>query len=324
MLASTSSTKPEARLRQQVRAWFIAPSRRRRHLASPAQPARRHRDPSIGTFSEASRALGRPRTTWPIGVPRGARRPASTCSPGSRHPAELADRRPGGADEVDVAVDSRRPAYTGCAIRHAGARVGRSPPNPLARGRVGPADHRRGDLPVGLIVDAFGVGGPPLVALVTVLQSLPSVVLAPAFMAAAARVRRPQLLAGGADRALRHGCRCRHPARDERAGGRRPRPGRDRRPRSTVLRPIRGTLVPMIARSPDELVAANVGITTGMSAASLLGPAVAAVILVAGSVEATFLLASALFVVRWQRRAACETSRTPRNHVRWHVPASPA
>ena len=90
---------------------------------------------------------------------------------------------------------------------------------------------------------------------------------------------------------------------------------------STVLRPIRGTLVPMIARSPDELVAANVGITTGMSAASLLGPAVAAVILVAGSVEATFLLASALFVVARQR-AACGMSPTPRNHVRCSVPAS--
>jgi MFS family permease len=150
---------------------------------------------------------------------------------------------------------------------------------------------------VGLIVYAFDVGGAPLVALVTVLQSLPSVVLAPAFMAATIRIRRPKLLAGVLT------VRCATVATmgvllalnapvvwvlilaaiDGLA--------------STILRPIRGTLVPMIARSPEELVAANVGITTGMSAASLLGPAVAAVSLSAGNVQITFLFASVLFVV---------------------------
>ena len=150
---------------------------------------------------------------------------------------------------------------------------------------------------VGLIVYAFDVGGAPLVALVTVLQSLPSVVLAPAFMAATIRIRRQTLLAGVLT------VRCATVATmgvllalnapvvgvlalaaiDGLA--------------STILRPIRGTLVPMIARSPEELVAANVGITTGMSAASLLGPAVAAVSLSAGNVQITFLFASVLFVV---------------------------
>jgi MFS family permease len=150
---------------------------------------------------------------------------------------------------------------------------------------------------VGLIVYAFGVGGPALVALVTVLQSLPSVVLAPAFMAATTHVRRPQLLAGVLTvRCVTVAAAGILLATNGPAVGVLALAAVDGLA-STVLRPIRGTLVPMIARSPDELVAANVGITTGMSAASLFGPAVAAVILVAGSVEATFLLASVLFVV---------------------------
>ena len=150
---------------------------------------------------------------------------------------------------------------------------------------------------VGLIVYAFDVGGPPLVALVTVLQSLPSVVLAPAFMAATTPVRRPQLLAGVLTvRCVTVAAAAVLLAINGPAAGVLILAAVDGLA-STVLRPIRGMLVPMIARSPDELVAANVGITTGMSAASLLGPAVAAVILIVGSVEATFLLASALFVV---------------------------
>ena len=150
---------------------------------------------------------------------------------------------------------------------------------------------------VGLIVYAFGVGGPPLVAVVTVLQSLPSVVLAPAFMAATAGIRRQKLLAGvltvrfATVAAMGVLLALNAPAVgvlllaaiDGLA--------------STILRPIRGTLVPMLARSPEELVAANVGITTGMSAASLLGPAVAAVSLSAGNAQVTFLFASVLFVV---------------------------
>ena len=124
---------------------------------------------------------------------------------------------------------------------------------------------------VGLIVYAFEAGGPSLVALVTVLQSLPSVVLAPALMAATAGVRRPHLLAGVLT------ARCATvaamgvlPALNAPAIGILVLAAIDG-VASTILRPIRGTLVPMLARSPEELVAANVGITTGMSTASLLG-----------------------------------------------------
>ena len=150
---------------------------------------------------------------------------------------------------------------------------------------------------VGLIVYAFEVGGAPVVALVTVLQSLPSVVLAPAFMAAMERVRRTRLLAGVlAVRCITIAAAGLLLATNGPAAGVLVLAAIDGLA-STVLRPIRGTLVPMLARSPEELVAANVGITTGMSGASLVGPAVAAVVLAVGSVGATFLLGAALSLV---------------------------
>jgi MFS family permease len=157
---------------------------------------------------------------------------------------------------------------------------------------------------VGLIVYAFGVGGPPIVALVTVLQSLPSVVLAPAVMAATMGVRRQHLLAAVLTvRFLTVAAAAVLLAADAPAVVVLVLAAIDGLA-STVLRPIRGALVPMIARSPQELVAANVGITAGMSVASLFGPAVAAVVLTAASVEATFVLGSALILV-----ALASTSR---------------
>jgi MFS family permease len=149
---------------------------------------------------------------------------------------------------------------------------------------------------VGLIVYAFQVGGAPVVALVTVLQSLPSVVFAPAFMAATERVRRQQLLAGVLTvRFLAIAAAGALLAANGPAAGVLVVAAIDGLA-STVLRPIRGTLVPMLARSPEELVAANVGITTGMSGASLAGPAVAAAVLALGSVQATFLLGAILIL----------------------------
>ena len=146
---------------------------------------------------------------------------------------------------------------------------------------------------VGLVVFAFRVGGPSAIALVAVLQSLPSVVLAPLLTAATGRFSRggvlrailvvrvlavalaAVLLAGGIgdDAALVVFVLA---AVDGLA--------------STLLRPIRGALIPMLARSPEELVSANVAITTGMSAASLAGPALAALLLALGGVEIPFVL----------------------------------
>ena len=150
---------------------------------------------------------------------------------------------------------------------------------------------------VGLIVYAFGVGGAPVVALVTVLQSLPSVVLAPAFMAATEHRRRQQILVGVlAVRFLAVTAAGILLMTNGPAAGVLALAAIDGLA-STILRPIRGALVPMLARSPEELVAANVGITSGWSVACLLGPTVAAVLLGAGSAQATFFIAAGLFLV---------------------------
>ena len=149
---------------------------------------------------------------------------------------------------------------------------------------------------VGLIVYAFDVGGAPAVALVALLQSLPSAVLVPLITAATGRVPRARLLAALLGvRALSVGVAAAILMTDGPAYGVFLLAAVDGLG-STLLRPIRGALVPMIARSPEELVKANVGITTGMSAAALVGPAVAAAALAVGGVEATFLIGTVTFI----------------------------
>ena len=79
---------------------------------------------------------------------------------------------------------------------------------------------------------------------------------------------------------------------------------------STMIRPVRGAITPAVARSSEELVAANVAITTGDAAAALVGPAVAAVILVIGDPVDTFIVGLALLagatLTAWHVRVAGE------------------
>jgi hypothetical protein len=164
---------------------------------------------------------------------------------------------------------------------------------------------------VGLVVSAYRAGGPSAVAFVALLQSLPSVVLAPMVLSLAEVVPRERLLravlvvrvvciglagvAVGVDGAL--GVVYALVAIDAVA--------------STLLRPLRSALIPMIARSPDELVSANVVVTTGASAAGLVGPALAALLLTLAGPAPTFLVGSAGFalslVVAARLRAAPDT-----------------
>ena len=66
---------------------------------------------------------------------------------------------------------------------------------------------------------------------------------------------------------------------------------------AALLRPLRATLVPALARSPEEL-AANVASTTGDSLAALVGPSVAALLLATGgSIASTFVAGAATMVV---------------------------
>ena len=142
---------------------------------------------------------------------------------------------------------------------------------------------------VGLFVIAYDLGGPGSVAVIAVIRTLPSVVLAPTMAAMAsgrrtdASLRWTLLVRVTSVTALALGLLAGGPllllaglvALDSIA--------------ATFLRPLRGAALPAVARSPDELVAGNVALTTGDSLASLVGPALAALVLVAAGPIATFV-----------------------------------
>jgi hypothetical protein len=85
----------------------------------------------------------------------------------------------------------------------------------------------------------------------------------------------------------------------------------------TFLRPLRAAALPAVARSPEELVAGNVGLTTGDSLAGLTGPLLAGLALTVGGPAATFvpglgLLVLALVATLGLRAAAPATTRPNR------------
>ena len=142
---------------------------------------------------------------------------------------------------------------------------------------------------VGLAVLAYEAGGTAAVALVAIIRALPSVVLVPVLLGAfdamppdrllrfviAARVAflavATALVAGDALPVLVYLVA----GIDAVAGG--------------LTRPLRATLTPGLARSTEELVAANVTTVTGDALAAMLGPGGAAIVLAVGEVPATFV-----------------------------------
>jgi hypothetical protein len=150
---------------------------------------------------------------------------------------------------------------------------------------------------VGLLVWAYTVAGPGAVALVAVIKSVPSVVLAPAMAALAAdrpidRNLRWTLVVRVASVAILGGLLVvdgpvvavlAFVAVDGIA--------------ATFLRPLRSAALPAVARSPDELVAGNVALTTGDSLAGLAGPLVAGVVLTVAGPAATFVPGIILLVL---------------------------
>jgi hypothetical protein len=142
---------------------------------------------------------------------------------------------------------------------------------------------------VGLVVFAYRAGGPSLVALVALLQSLPSVVLAPLVLSLAEALPRERLLRGVlAVRFVAIGLAGIVLAAEGAAAVVIGLSAIDA-VASTLLRPLRSVLIPMTAHSPDELVSANVAVTTGASAAGLAGPALAAMLLALAGPGPTFL-----------------------------------
>lgn len=150
---------------------------------------------------------------------------------------------------------------------------------------------------VSVLVFAFQTGGAGAVAFVTILRTAPSIVLVPLITTLAGARRADELLR--ATLVVRIACVLLAGAAvlaatpplvvyvlvaiDSVVG--------------TVLQPIRGSLVPAIARTPAELVTGNVALTTGDSLGALLGPSLAAVTLVAGGTAAPFIPGLALLAL---------------------------
>jgi Cyclic nucleotide-binding domain len=150
---------------------------------------------------------------------------------------------------------------------------------------------------VAVFVFAFTIGGPGAVAVVAILRTAPSVVLAPLVTNLAGARRADDLLratlsvrlvvvilAGiamvvGMPALVVYGL----VAIDAVA--------------ATLLRPIRGSLLPAIAKTPAELVTGNVAMTTGDSLAALVGPTLAAAVLVVGGTAAPFVPGIALLTI---------------------------
>ncbi len=165
---------------------------------------------------------------------------------------------------------------------------------------------------VGLFVYTYAATGAGGVALIAAIRTLPSVVLAPAMAALASQ--------GAEDRALRATLVARIVsvallgllmatggsamiafglvAADSVA--------------ATFLRPLRGTLLPAVARSPDELVAGNVALTTGDSLANLVGPGLAAVALALAGPATTFAIGLALLALAFTAALGIRPDRRPR------------
>lgn len=161
---------------------------------------------------------------------------------------------------------------------------------------------------VGLLVFAYAVNGPGGVAIVGVLQAAPSVVLLPLALRLTSSVPRDRLLRSLVAARLASIGTAAWIAGDA-IGSRQSLEGGPvslagllvfglaavDAVAASVVRPVRAALVPEIARSPEELVAANVSITAGRSLASLVGPGTAALLLAARDPGATLAVGAGLF-----------------------------
>src|SRR5207253_256906 len=64
----------------------------------------------------------------------------------------------------------------------------------------------------------------------------------------------------------------------------------------TIFRPAEAALLPALARSPEELAAANVSSSSIASIGGFAGPAIGALVLAASSTEIAFLVTTAAFL----------------------------
>jgi hypothetical protein len=157
---------------------------------------------------------------------------------------------------------------------------------------------------VSILAFAYQVGGAPATGLVAVVQLVPAALVAPLASIAGDRYRRERVLLGGY---LAQAASMAATAAALLAGA--PVPliyglAALAATSVTITRPAQGALLPTLARTPDELTAANVASSWTESVSVLGGPALAALLLGAGGPGAVFavmagLLACSGLLVSW-------------------------
>jgi MFS family permease len=135
---------------------------------------------------------------------------------------------------------------------------------------------------VSILAFAYQVGGAPATGLVAVVQLVPAALVAPLASIAGDRYRRERVLLGGY---LAQAASMAATAAALLAGA--PVPlvyglAALAATSVTITRPAQGALLPTLARTPDELTAANVASSWTESVSVLGGPALAALLLRAG------------------------------------------
>jgi hypothetical protein len=147
---------------------------------------------------------------------------------------------------------------------------------------------------VSILTFAFQVGGAPATGLVAVVQLVPAALVAPLASIAGDRYRRERVLLGGY---VAQAASMAATAAALIAGA--PVPlvyglAALAATSITLTRPAQGALLPTLARTPDELTAANVASSWTESVSVLVGPALAALLLRAGGPGATFAVMAGL------------------------------
>jgi hypothetical protein len=147
---------------------------------------------------------------------------------------------------------------------------------------------------VSILAFAYQVGGAPATGLVAVVQLVPAALVAPLASIAGDRYRRERVLLGGY---VVQAASMAATAAALLAGA--PVPlvyglAALAATSITITRPAQGALLPTLARTPDELTAANVASSWTESVSILGGPALAALLLGAGGPGAVFAVMAAL------------------------------
>ena len=147
---------------------------------------------------------------------------------------------------------------------------------------------------VSILAFAYQVGGAPATGLVAVVQLVPAALVAPLASIAGDRYRRERVLLGGY---VVQAASMAATAAALLAGA--PVPlvyglAALAATAITITRPAQGALLPTLARTPDELTAANVASSWTESVSVLGGPALAALLLRAGGPGAVFAVMAGL------------------------------